>query len=195
MIRIETINLNQTQIEVIIQTIEGTVRVQTFGIDTIPLIVQEILEIIEIETTQIVKIESVRTIDHKTTPKLDHIIIIISIDPVIILEKDTTTIKINQEVILSQHIEKILNILTRKIKTKSTLKDQRQINQVQPTDETKSDLLSIDNTETSEKLLNHIHCETTDDESDTENTLFLTSLQLNMNMEHQLNQIITKRKL
>ena len=66
---------------------------------------------------------------------------------------------------------------------------------MQPTDETKSDPLSIDNTETSEKLLNHIHCETTDDESDTENTLLLTSLQLNMNMEHQLNQIITKRKL
>ena len=77
MIRIETITLNQTQIEVIIQTIEGTVRVQTFGIDTILLIVQEILQIVEIETTQIVKIESVRTKDHKTTPKLDHIIIII----------------------------------------------------------------------------------------------------------------------
>ena len=53
----------------------------------------------------------------------------------------------------------------------STPKHQRQINQVQTTEETTSDPPGIDNTESTELQLNHINCESTDSESDTNNTI------------------------
>ena len=53
----------------------------------------------------------------------------------------------------------------------NTRKHQRQINQVQTTEETTSDPPGIDNTESTELQLNHINCESTDSESDTNNTI------------------------
>ena len=53
----------------------------------------------------------------------------------------------------------------------NTPKHQRQINQVQATEETTSDPPGIDNTESTELQLNHINCESTDSESDTNNTI------------------------
>ena len=53
----------------------------------------------------------------------------------------------------------------------NTPKHQRQINQVQTTEETTSDPPGIDNTESTELQLNHINCESTDSESDTNNTI------------------------
>ena len=53
----------------------------------------------------------------------------------------------------------------------NTPKHQRQINQVQETEETTSDPPGIDNTESTELQLNHINCESTDTESDTDNTI------------------------
>ena len=58
----------------------------------------------------------------------------------------------------------------------STPKHQRQINQIQSTEETQSDPPGIDNTEISKLQLNHINCESTDDESETENTLSIIML-------------------
>ena len=58
----------------------------------------------------------------------------------------------------------------------STPKHQRQINQIQSTEETQSDPPGIDNTESSKLQLNHINCESTDDESETENTLSIIML-------------------
>ena len=51
------------------------------------------------------------------------------------------------------------------------MKHQRQINQVQATEETTSDPPGFDNTESTELQLNHINCESTDSESDTNNTI------------------------
>ena len=76
------------------------------------MIVREILQLVEIETNQIVGIENIRILDCKTTP-IDNMIIIITIDAVIVLEKETTNITTDQEIILSHHIEIILNILTK----------------------------------------------------------------------------------
>ena len=53
----------------------------------------------------------------------------------------------------------------------NTLKHQRQINQVQTTEETTSDPAGIDDTESTELQLNNINCESTDSESDTNNTI------------------------
>ena len=55
----------------------------------------------------------------------------------------------------------------------STPKHQRQINQVQSTEDTHTqpDPPGIDNNERTELQLNHINCESTDSESDTENTI------------------------
>ena len=53
----------------------------------------------------------------------------------------------------------------------NTPKHQRQINQVQTTEETTSDPSGIDNTESNELQLNHLNCESTDSESDTNNTI------------------------
>ena len=52
----------------------------------------------------------------------------------------------------------------------------RQINQVQTTEETISDPPGIDNTESTELQLNHINCESTDRESDTENTVSVNTI-------------------
>ena len=50
-------------------------------------------------------------------------------------------------------------------------KHQREIHQVQTPEETTSDPPGIDSTETIELQLNHINCESTDSESDTNNTI------------------------
>ena len=53
----------------------------------------------------------------------------------------------------------------------STAKYQRQINKKQSTEKTQSDPSGIDHTGNSKLQLNHIHCESTNDENETENTL------------------------
>ena len=53
----------------------------------------------------------------------------------------------------------------------NTPKHQRQINQVQTNEETTSDPPGIDNTENNEIQLNHINCESTNTESDTDNII------------------------
>ena len=53
----------------------------------------------------------------------------------------------------------------------NTPKHPRQINQVQTNEETTSDPPGIDKTQNNELQLNHINCESTDTESDTDNTI------------------------
>ena len=60
----------------------------------------------------------------------------------------------------------------------STHIHQRQINQVQSNEETQSDPHGFDNPENTELQLNHINCESTDDESETENTFPINMLQI-----------------
>ena len=68
----------------------------------------------------------------------------------------------------------------------SALKHQRQINQVQPTEETQSDPPGFDNTETTELHLNHVICKSTDDESETEIFFSINILQIENEYETQL---------
>ena len=53
------------------------------------------------------------------------------------------------------------------------------MNQVQSTNETRPYPPGIDNTETSELQLNHIHFESTDDKSDTKSTLIINKFETN----------------
>ena len=59
-----------------------------------------------------------------------------------------------------------------------TPKHQRHINQVQTTEETNSNPPGIENTETTQLQLNHINCESTDSDSDTENTLLVNMIEV-----------------
>ena len=87
--------------------------------------------------------------------------------------------QIDKEVVSSHHIEKIYYIKTHnKTIEVAQLKHQRQINQVQSTEETQSDPTDIDNTENSKLLLTRINCESTDDESETENMLSINKLKI-----------------
>ena len=58
----------------------------------------------------------------------------------------------------------------------NTLKHQRQINQVQTNDEITSDPPGIDNTENLELQVNHINCESTDSESDTDDNILVNMI-------------------
>ena len=65
----------------------------------------------------------------------------------------------------------------------NTPKHQRQTNQVQTTEEINSDPPGIDNTETTELQLNHINCESTDSENDTENTILVNMIEVENDYE------------
>ena len=80
--------------------------------------VQETLQIIEIENIQSIKFDITQFRDDKKNQTTDQKIKNLIIDPVIILEKETLTIKTDQKNYLSQHIELLLNIQTSKTKTK-----------------------------------------------------------------------------
>ena len=69
------------------------------------------------ETIQIFETEILRKIDHKNIPTIDHILTIIRINPVIILEKETTIIKTDQEAILNHHTKITPIFQTQKIET------------------------------------------------------------------------------
>ena len=63
----------------------------------------------------------------------------------------------------------------------NTTKHQRQINQVQTTEETTSDrpgIAGFDDTENIELQLNHINCESTDSESDTNNNILVNMIKV-----------------
>ena len=86
----------------------------------------------------------------------------------IIPKVETTTIKTNQEIVLSHRIEKAHKINKQNQNYRiSTTKNQKQINQVQSTNKISPNPPGIGNTETSELQLSHINCEITDVESET----------------------------
>ena len=62
-------------------------------------------------------------------------------------------------------------------------KYQKKINQKQTTKETSPEPPDLDKTKTSEIQLNHIHCESKDDESETENTKIINRLKIKSEYE------------
>ena len=65
----------------------------------------------------------------------------------------------------------------------NTPKHQRQINQVQKNEEITSDPQFIDNTENIELQVNHINCESTDSESDTDNNILVDMISVENDYE------------
>ena len=63
---------------------------------------------------------------------------------------------------------------------------------MQSTENTQSDPPGFDNTENWELQLNHIHCETTVNESETENTLLINMLHIEKDNKTPSIRIITK---
>ena len=159
------------------------VPIQILGIDTIQTIDHVIHHTIEIETTRITDIDVFQITETNVTKTTDqetiHItdLIIRETKTITTIGHETThktgipTITI-EEIILNPLIDRNNNRYhdSQHKYRSNTPKHQRQINQVQTTEETSSDPPGIDNTESTELQLNHINCESTDSESDTNNT-------------------------
>ena len=154
---------------------------QIQGKNTIPIINHETHHTTEIETIHTIEIEVFRTIEIKITRTIDqeitHIIdqtitdqmIIIKIDHEII-HKIETQVTIN-DIEMSPHMNNNHYHNSKHRYRKSTPKHQRHINQVRTNEATTSDPPGIDDTENHKIQLNHIHCESSDTESDTVNTI------------------------
>ena len=106
-------------------------------------------------------------------------------------------IQIDKKIIFSHHIG-----IIHKIKTQNktinvahlNITDNLNINQLQSTVETQSDPPGIDNKDSLEIQLNHINCESTNDESETEKNSFnKTYFKLKMNTRHQSKRVFIKK--
>ena len=142
------------------------------------------MDLTEIETIYIIEIEVIQTIQIRITRAIDQELIHI-IDQTI--TDQTIIIKTDHEII--HKIETHVTIIEYRIYSQSphrnnnrypdskhryrssTPKHQRHINQVQTNEETTSDPPGIDDTGSNELQLNHINCESSDTESDTDNTI------------------------
>ena len=116
-IRTEIILLNRILKGVITRIITEIVHIETLGIETIRVTVQEILQATAIKIIQIIVTETTLTTDHNTVLTVERVIRIIMVDHVIILEKESTPIKTDHEIIFSQRIETNHSIQIYKIKT------------------------------------------------------------------------------
>ena len=176
-LNIEIIIRDQTQTDQSIRLIP--VPIHILGIDTIQMIDQEthrtigteIIPTIEMEANRLIEINDIK-IDYEIFQITDQItkdlvITFIKTDHEIIHKIGMQTITIDRETTLNHLIE--IKHVIQILKTNKEAKHQRQINQVQTTEETNSDPPGIDNTKTAEKQLNHISYDSTDSESDTEN--------------------------
>ena len=137
----------------------------------------EIILTIETEAIQIIEINDIK-IDHEIIQTIDQInkdliITIIQIDLEKIHKIGIQTTTKDKETTLNHLIEITHVIQILKTNKSKTPKHQRQISQVQITEEKSSDPPGIDNTETTELKLNYVNCESTDIKSDTENTILV----------------------
>ena len=169
-----------------------TVSIHTLGIGTSDMMGQEILRTrdiviiptIEKEATQLIKINEIITKDHEITQTTDQITkdlttAIIKIDHGINSKIGTQTITIDKKnYSQSPHRNNTRYPDSQNKLGRNTPTHQRQINQVQTTRETNSDPPGIYNTESTEIQLNHINCESTDIESDTENTILVNMIEV-----------------
>ena len=166
-------------IEIIIQrevttpiTIE-IVQIQTLKTHTVP----KIPRITETVTTQTKGIDNTQIKDHETIQTTDQTIIIITIDYVTIPITKILTIPIDKKIILSHQI----GIIHLNIKDKSAKFDQlKKPNQT---------LMVLITHKNSELHQNHIYRESTDDESETENTLSTSMLQIEIEYEAPIESI------
>ena len=133
-----------------------------------------------------IEILDIKTIDHAiiiTTDQTitDRNITTIKIGYAIFDKTEIQFITIDKETTLSHHRKSTRYQSSQQNYRSSTPEHQRQINQVQATQETQSDPPGIDNKETTELQLNHINCESTD--SDTENTILINMIHVENDYE------------
>ena len=142
-------------------------NIQIIDLETLHTIDIEIILTIGIETIQTIETLDIKIIDHAIIQKADQNKIIIKIDHAIIQRTEAQAITTDKETTLNhdigkRHVIKIHN----KIIVSNTPKHQRQINQVQLTEETQPDTPpGIDNNDRTELQLNNINCEITDSET------------------------------
>ena len=166
-INIEIIIQDQIQTEVTTPITIEIVQIQTLKRHTVP----KIPRITETVTTQTKGIDNTQIKDHETIQTTDQTIIIITIDYVTIPITKILTIPIDKEIILSHQI----GIIHLNIKDKSAKFDQlKKPNQT---------LMVLITHKNSELQQNHIYCESTDDESETEITLSTSMLQIEIEYE------------
>ena len=144
-----------------------------------------------IEATQIIEINDTKTIEHEIILTIDQIIkdlitTSIKLNHAIIHEIEIRTITIDKKTTLNHHIITLSRKNTRYPDSQNkyrsnTPKHQRQINQIQTFEEVSSDTPGVDNTVTTELQLNHINCESTDSESDTENAISVNMIRVENN--------------
>ena len=139
----------------------------TIDIEFVPTIGTEVIQIIEISNI-IIDYEIIQTTDQITK---DQITTIIKTDHEIIHKRNSNKNNRQKNYAQSPHRNNTSYPDSQNKYRCNTPKHQRQINQVQITDETNSESPGIENTETIELQLNHIYCESTDSDSDIENTL------------------------
>ena len=161
------------------------VPIQILGIGTIQTKDHETNHTIKTETIQIIGIEAIQTIETNVTKTIyqeiihttnliisELITITIKIDHEIIHKKGIQIITINKEIILNLLIGIIIVILIPNTSIEAThqnikdklIKDKQLKKQLQTPP-------GIDKTESTELQLNHINCESTDSESDTDNAI------------------------
>ena len=153
------------------------VPIQTQGIETIPIIDHETHHTTEIETIHTVGIKVIQTIEFRTIQTIDqgitHIIdriitdqmITIKTDHAIIHKIETHITIIDTDIVPSHHIGIITDTEVTHENIKDTLIKCKQ---------TKKQLQTppgIDDTGSNELQLNHINCESSDTETDTDNTI------------------------
>ena len=170
--------LDQAQIEMITQILLETFHIKALEIDTVPMTVQETRQTIEVEITQL--------IDHKTILTKDHIKMTI--------KKRSRCNSRNQNNNYQSKSRKCYQYANKQDQNyrSKTPKHQRQFDHVQSTDEASADPPGFENTEISEQKLNHTHCESTDHQCDTGNTIITNMPKIEHEYKYQLNQNITK---
>ena len=170
---------------------------QTQGINTIPIINHETHHTTEIETIHIIEIEIIQTIEIRITRTIDqeiiHIIDQTITDQIIIIKIRSRNNSQNRNSSYNNRYRNYSQSPHRnnnhyhdsKHRYRSSKpKHQRPINQVQTNEETTSDPPGIDDTESNELQLNHINCESSDTESDTDNTISVNMITVENDYEH-----------
>ena len=178
------------------------VPIQTQGIYTIPIIHHEIHHIIDIETIHIIEIKVIQTIEIRIIQTIDqeliHIIDQITTDQKITIKTDhkiihkikTQVTIIDTEIIPSHHIGIITVIPILNIDTevahqniKDTIIKCKQMKKQHSDPPPPPPPPGIDDTGSNELQLNHINCESTDTESDTDNTISVNMIGLENDSE------------
>ena len=172
------------------QFVPNTVPNQTQVIDIIPMTDHEThtteiktIQTIEIEVTQILEIKIIQTIVHEIIHTIDQT----TSDQMITINYSRNRNSSNnnryRNYSQSPHRNKNRYPDSQHRYRGNTKKHQRQRNQVQLNEETTSDPPGIGNTESNELQLNHINCESTDTESDTDNTITVNMITVESDYE------------